>query len=110
MSTAFKQSGPTQQITTTGATAWLPVALTFNINCGAVRVHNAGTAEVQILLADTQVGAQAPATLADGTPSAVMTMLPNSAEVFGPFQGPVWFNAAGTSGNTVRFTPGSGGV
>jgi hypothetical protein len=108
-STGFKQTGPTQQITTTGATAFLSSSLSFGIMAGAIRVVNIGAAAVQIILSDTQSGAQAPATLADGTPSQVMTLLPNTEKTFGPFQGTVWFNAAGTAANIVQFTPGSGG-
>lgn len=107
MTDVFKQTGPTQQISTTGAGAWASTAQSFNILCGAVRVYNSGPNEAQVVLADTQDGAQSPAALTDTTPSQAVTLPPGAERIFGPFQGPVWFNAAGVAGNLVQFTPGS---
>jgi hypothetical protein len=107
MTDVFKQTGPTQQITTTGAGAWGATAKTFGILCGAVRVYNSGPNEAQVVLADTPDIANAPAALTDTAISPAMTLPPGAERIFGPFQGQVWFNAAGVAGNMVQFTPGS---
>jgi hypothetical protein len=109
MSTGFVQTGPTQQITTLGVNTW-PAARQFSTYCGAVRVYNSGSNEAAVVVSSNLPDATSPASLSDTVPSNVISLAANTERVLGPFSGPVYFNAAGTAGNKVQFTPGSGGL
>ena len=105
MSAAFKQNAPAQTITS-ATTFDASAPLTFLAsNMGAIRVCNNGNQFADICLTEDPAVAATPSTWH-------FKMIPNSVEVFGPFVGPVYANARtpGGAGNTIEFTPGTGGV
>lgn len=97
----FKQLGPQQSVTL--AATWNATPLTFNASgTGSFRVHNSGTKDAQVCLADDLATATSPGNF-------YFTLAPNETEVIRGFNGPIYCNAqsSGAGTGTVEFVPGA---